>query len=345
MLHSFMGKVAERNKLSFEDDFLSLPGATDLRDADNWQWANSSTTTQEECVPCDNDPTTEDIQAMLQFQSLIDDDENDDPYGPSFWSTSYCLPCGFIRDNNTLTDWILNHPNFTQNFVLFPLPYISCSFEQNPMGICEQVLNSSLSSRSYIIYYNYTIGQYPFFENDHAMEVKRAIEKAHLAECVESEEGFELDINWRKFPSPKPRLQGYDVVAANGGVWFYLPPMIIFFVVLTEVVDEKESKLRIGMKQMGLRDSVFWAAWFTHGIAMCFLSTLLLCLSGWVAHFSIFVNSTFIIPFALFFIFGVAMVSIACFLSTYITRARTAQTAGYSIILMGFVFQAIMSSG
>lgn len=34
--------------------------------------------------------------------------------------------------------------------------------------------------------------------------------------------------------------------ASNGGVWFYLPAMIVFFVTLTEIVSEKELRLRLG---------------------------------------------------------------------------------------------------
>eukprot|EP01138_Halocafeteria_seosinensis_P011339 gb/GECG01011582.1/.p1 GENE.gb/GECG01011582.1/~~gb/GECG01011582.1/.p1 ORF type:complete len:2138 (+),score=187.49 gb/GECG01011582.1/:1-6414(+) len=342
VIDKFMRRVASENGLSFDEDFLRLPGLANLTDPDIQHWCNSSTTTSDEYVYCD--PTSGDLEELLNNKQGEDDDGIPSP----FQSSSACLPCGFVLDNDTLTNWILNHPNFTQNVVLFPMPYLACSLRPFDLpwteGICEEFLGKSLSTNSYVIYYNYTIGEYPFFENDHAMEVKRALEKVHLSSCA-GNDVVHLDVNWRQYPTPKPRLKGYDVVAANGGVWFYLPPMIIFFVILTEVVDEKASKLRIGMKQMGLRDSVFWAAWFTYGVIMCLISSLLLCICGVIADFSIFVNSNFVIPLFLFFIFGVAMVAISFFLSTYISRTRTAQTVGYSIVLMGFVFQAIMSSG
>ena len=44
-----------------------------------------------------------------------------------------------------------------------------------------------------------------------------------------------FDLYWSQYPAAVPRFSGYDVVAGNGGVWFYVPPMITFFVVLTEV--------------------------------------------------------------------------------------------------------------
>jgi len=69
------------------------------------------------------------------------------------------------------------------------------------------------------------------------------------------------------FPRAKFRITGYDVVAANvhlsifsslfiffkGGVWFFIPPMIIFFTLLVEIVGEKETRQRIGMRMMGLK--------------------------------------------------------------------------------------------
>jgi hypothetical protein len=53
----------------------------------------------------------------------------------------------------------------------------------------------------------------------------------------------------------------------------------------------------------------------------------------------------FFAVFLLFFLFGIAMVCFAFFLSSLIASTKTAQTVGYAIILVGFVFQAIMSSG
>ena len=33
--------------------------------------------------------------------------------------------------------------------------------------------------------------------------------------------------------------KGFDVTAGDGGIFFYLPPMVIFFSLLHEIVDEK----------------------------------------------------------------------------------------------------------
>jgi hypothetical protein len=49
--------------------------------------------------------------------------------------------------------------------------------------------------------------------------------------------------------------------------------------------------------------------------------------------------------FLLFFVYGLAIQSIAYFLSAIISRSKTAQTVGYAIILIGFVFQSILAGG
>jgi hypothetical protein len=53
-----------------------------------------------------------------------------------------------------------------------------------------------------------------------------------------------IEIETMNFPQAPNRMSSYDVVAANGGVWFYVPPMVIFFILLTEIVMEK-VRLRI----------------------------------------------------------------------------------------------------
>jgi ABC-type multidrug transport system ATPase subunit len=120
---------------------------------------------------------------------------------------------------------------------------------------------------------------------------------------------------------------------------------VTFFHILTEIVGEKESRLRLGMRMMGLKTSVYWLVWFFTGALYILLSTLVLIGAGLACQFAFFVNSNFFAVFLLFFLFGIAMVCFAFWLSSLISSSKTAQTVGYAIILVGFVFQAIMSSG
>lgn len=98
------------------------------------------------------------------------------------------------------------------------------------------------------------------------------------------------------------------------------------------------------MRTMGLRTTAFWASWLTYGGALALASTAVLQASGYAAGFDFFVNSSFAATFALFLGFGVSMLSLAVLLSTLLSSARTAQTVGYSVILVGFVLQFLITS-
>lgn len=108
-----------------------------------------------------------------------------------------CLPCAIVRDNATMTDWLLRNPNSTQNSVWFPLAYLSGD------------LSAAIS-------YNYSATIYPLFEDSHSMSVKQALDKVVLELAAEDRSpngttaSFDARIWQRQFPQPTPRVNGYD---------------------------------------------------------------------------------------------------------------------------------------
>ena len=245
------------------------------------------------------------------------------------------FPCAFFRDNETLIEFLLANPASVQNAVMFPSAYLNLSFPGLPEG-------ANLSF-GYQLYFNGTISKFPFNGNDHSIEAMLALDRSLLTVRRPSDV-VDIQATWRSFPTPKPRLAGFDVVGSNGGIWFYIPGMAVFFILLVEIVTEKERRLRYGMQMMGLRDSVFWSSWFLTGVAYGAGSTLILCVSGVAFRFDLFTNCDFAVLLVLFFLFSLAMVSVALCLAAVIGHAKAAQTAGYTIILVGFVFQTILCS-
>lgn len=96
---------------------------------------------------------------------------------------------------------------------------------------------------------------------------------------------------------------------------------------------------------MGMKDSMYWLAWFTNGLVFQILSALVLVTSASAAQFKFFTNSDFFALVLLFVLFGLAIQSVGFFLSTLISKSKTAQTVGYAAVLIGFVFQAILNAG
>jgi hypothetical protein len=156
----------------------------------------------------------------------------------------------------------------------------------------------------YIVFYNSTEA----IANNHNSPVLpfvRSLDEALLS--INTGADVKIESIQRDFPRAKLRIAGYDVVAANGGVWFYIPPMITFFVLLTEIVMEKEQRLRLGMKMMGLKDSMYWLVWFLTGLIFVFVSTLVLIAAGHACRFDVFKNTNVFVIFLLFFLYGMAI--------------------------------------
>jgi ABC-type lipoprotein export system ATPase subunit len=82
----------------------------------------------------------------------------------------------------------------------------------------------------------------------------------------------------------------------------------------------------------------------TYGVALALASTLVMMAAGYAMRFDFFTNTAFGALFLLFFLFSVSMLALAVLLSALISTAKTAQTVGYSIILLGFVIQFILTS-
>jgi len=53
--------------------------------------------------------------------------------------------------------------------------------------------------------------------------------------------------------------------------------------------------------------------------------------------------STPVATVSLFFLFTLAMCAVAACVSVFVASARTAQSVGYGLIIVGFVFQALLS--
>jgi hypothetical protein len=148
--------------------------------------------------------------------------------------------------------------------------------------------------------------------------------------------------------------------------------MVSFFLLLSDLVGEKEQRLRLGLQLMGARGSAYWLSWFVWSIVMNSVANAVLILSGFAFQISFFTNTNIFVLFFLFGSFGLSCVCMAMgcryiFLHTHylqrvisppslppsflvecsamINSQRTAQTVGYAVVLIGFVFQSVLQSG
>jgi ABC-type multidrug transport system ATPase subunit len=308
--------LAAQNGLAFGTDVVGLPGGT-TSPSSLWCLDDAKhPIPSDEYIPVLDLPKPAYLERVLQ-------------------NGSFPNPCDYFRDNATMQEYMLANPNATQNAVLFTPAYIKL-----PAAL-PQGYNLTVG---YSLFYNITVSKFPIRGSDHALEAMRALDTAVLSlRSGNADAVVEAEI--APFPEPPSRLANYDVVSNSGAVWFPLPGLILFFSLAVDLVTEKELKLRVGLMFQGMQLSAYWGAWITTGVVLSALSTAVLLITTAIAHYTLFANTDLAILVTIFFAFSLSMVAFAFFISSILNTRKQAQTTGYAVILVGFVFQTIIATG
>lgn len=228
--------------------------------------------------------------------------------------------------NTTLYGNFLETPMLAQNAVVFLAAFVAKV--NRTSGIPNDV--------GYWLWYNQTA------DKRFAMEARLAVDTAILRRQTKNPSAT-IDVSMSAFPKPPWRNARVDFPAGSGGIWYYIPTMIVFFFLMMELVSEKEQRQRVGMQVMGLYTSAYWLSWVLYAAFMLTVSTVVMQLSGLLFRFSFFHNSNLFVIFLVFQCYGAAVAAAALWLSTLLPTTRTAQTIGFGLVLGGFVFQGIIS--
>jgi ABC-type multidrug transport system ATPase subunit len=113
---------------------------------------------------------------------------------------------------------------------------------------------------------------------------------------------------------------------------------------LYRLVLEKQSKLRVMMRIMGLYDSTYWFVNYVLDFALYVVVAVLFVAIEIITRVKFFVETSPLILFWMFFLWGTTQVSLAYFLSTLIRRTRTATVVGYMIVIVSVITAEILVS-
>jgi len=107
------------------------------------------------------------------------------------------------------------------------------------------------------------------------------------------------------------------------GIWFMLVFLWPFSRLVRGIVEEKELKLKEGMKMMGLTDTVFWSSWLCTYAFMFAITAILITIfsSG-----SVYAKSDGSVVFVFFWLFMMSLFAFGCLVSTFFDRSKTAST-------------------
>ncbi|XP_024541685.1 ABC transporter A family member 2 [Selaginella moellendorffii] len=144
---------------------------------------------------------------------------------------------------------------------------------------------------------------------------------------------------------PHPARTTFSTVGTIGPTFLLAATMFGFVIQLSNLVSEKELKLRQAMSVMGLMDSVYWSTWLIWDVCLTFLSSMVLVLSGMMFQFNFFLDNDFGVLFLVFFLFQTNMVAFSFLLSTFVTKTSSANTVGFVVFIVGFVTQLVTAFG
>ncbi|XP_011047161.1 PREDICTED: ABC transporter A family member 2 [Populus euphratica] len=154
---------------------------------------------------------------------------------------------------------------------------------------------------------------------------------------------FTWNVGLTEFAHPaKPT---FSAVATVGPAFFLAFTMFGFVLQISNLVAEKELKLRQAMNMTGLYESAYWTSWLIWEGIITFISSLLLVLFGLMFQFDFFKKNSFGVLFFVFFLFQVNMIGFAFMLSTLISKASSGTTMGFSIFIVGFMTQIVTIAG
>ena len=112
----------------------------------------------------------------------------------------------------------------------------------------------------------------------------------------------EHNFTYQDYPKVQSRVfKDFDASSAQGTFWFFIPVMISFLSMVSEVVLEKEKKLRQGLTLFGITSLSYWSSWtlfiFIFDIFFAFLITA----SGKLFGYSLFTNTPFLLMCLVFY--------------------------------------------
>ncbi|KAL2613565.1 hypothetical protein R1flu_025257 [Riccia fluitans] len=155
------------------------------------------------------------------------------------------------------------------------------------------------------------------------------------------------DISWNVYFTEfaHPNIETFSTVGTIGPTFLLAAAMFGFVIQMSNLVGEKENKLRQAMNTMGLMDSAYWLTWLIWELLLSIVSSVLLVLFGMMFQFDFFLNSDFLVLFLMFYLFAVNMTGFAFLLSAFLSKATSATSVGFFVFIVGFLTQLVTAFG
>ncbi|KAK1311877.1 ABC transporter A family member 7 [Acorus calamus] len=206
-------------------------------------------------------------------------------------------------------------------------------------------LNTNENSLNMIIWYNAT------YKNDSGnvptalVRVPRSlnmVSNAYLQFLKGANVKMQLEYV-KEMPQPGKKLS-LDFASLLGALFFKWVIELLFPVILTYLVYEKQEKLKIMMKMHGLGDGPYWIISYAYFFSISVVYIFLFVVFGSVIGLKFFRLNDYSIQLVFYFIYINLQITLAFLAATAFSNVKTAQALGYiyvfgSGLLAGFLFR------
>eukprot|EP01138_Halocafeteria_seosinensis_P011391 gb/GECG01011634.1/.p1 GENE.gb/GECG01011634.1/~~gb/GECG01011634.1/.p1 ORF type:complete len:2040 (+),score=216.84 gb/GECG01011634.1/:1-6120(+) len=125
----------------------------------------------------------------------------------------------------------------------------------------------------------------------------------------------------------------YQYTENTFAILFVISFLFPSFKLIRSIVDEKETKIREGMKMMGMSAFSLFSAWFTTYLIIFAIIAILICaLTSW----GVFGHTNGAILFLFFWLFGAASTALCFLISVFFSRAKVASVVGSVLFIATF---------
>ena len=124
---------------------------------------------------------------------------------------------------------------------------------------------------------------------------------------------------------------GIQLLSKNFPFFMMIIFMIPFFYITQKLASEKESKIKEGMKMMGLTDSTYYLSWF---ITYLLISTFTSMIVTYMLCFQMFKNIDFILIFTLCIMYSITLLGLSFIIVAFLPRKRSSSIAA---VLINFI--------
>lgn len=137
---------------------------------------------------------------------------------------------------------------------------------------------------------------------------------------------------------PKPEFQpDSNYIQVISSIYFVIAYSPIISFLATNLVAEKEKKIKEGMRMMGLKSSVFWMSWGLLYSVMIIGITAIVTIIAAVAKF--FAHSNVFLFFLLLVFYGLSIIGLAFMITPFFNKARAAGAlASFGSIILSLLY-------